>query len=353
MGRGDDEEGLTYAAAGVDVAAADDMVRGIAGLARATHGPGVLAGVGGFGALFSLKDALGALDDPVLVSGTDGVGTKLAVALATGRHDTIGVDLVAMCVNDILTAGAKPLFFLDYFSTGKLDPRVGEAVVTGIAEGCRRAGCALVGGETAELPGMYGAGAYDLAGFAVGVVERAEIIDGAGVAPGQSVIGVFSSGLHANGYSLARKVLLEHAGLALDAPLAPGAPETVADALLRPTDIYAEAVHALLSAERPRALAHVTGGGIPGNLPRVLPEGVVAELRRDAWTVPRVFERIRELGAVADAEMDRTFNMGVGLCAVVEDPAPALSAIEKAGLPAGVVGQIRGRAPGEPQVVYV
>lgn len=345
--------GLTYRDAGVDLDAADQMVDRISGLAASTRVPGVLAGVGGFGALFSLRDSLGVegLADPVLVSGTDGVGTKLKIAFATGRHDTVGIDLVAMCVNDILTAGARPLFFLDYFGTGRLSPEVGEAVVRGIAEGCRLAGCALVGGETAELPGMYAEGEYDLAGFAVGVVDRSKIVDGRSVAPGQSVVGVLSEGIHSNGLSLARKVLLEHAGLALAEPLADDDPTPLSDALLRPTAIYTAVVQALLDAERPHALAHITGGGLPGNLPRVLPRGVVAELDRSLWPVPRIFTRIQELGGVTQSEMDRTFNMGIGLAAVVDDPAAALSAIERAGGRAAVIGRIRAAEPGEPQVV--
>lgn len=349
-GRGE----VTYKDAGVDTDAADQLVSGIARRALATRVPGVLDGIGGFGALFSLRDSLGAdgLEDPVLVSGTDGVGTKLKVAFATGRHDTVGIDLVAMCVNDILTAGARPLFFLDYFGTGHLDPGVGEQVIAGIVEGCRQAGCALVGGETAELPGLYAEGEYDLAGFAVGVVDRKRIIDGQSVAPGQSVVGVLSEGIHSNGLSLARKVLLDVAGLALEGPLAHDDDTTVADALIQPTAIYSGVVSALLDAERPHALAHVTGGGLPGNLPRVMPEGVCAELHRNAWPVPRIFRRIAELGPVAEAEMDRTFNMGIGLVAIVDDAPAALAAIARAGARAAVLGTIRAAEPGEDPVVY-
>lgn len=345
---------IGYRDAGVDIDAADRLVGDYRDLAAKTRIPGVLSGVGGFGALFALRDAPGAdaLGDPVLVSGTDGVGTKLKVAFATGRHDTIGIDLVAMCVNDVLTSGARPLFFLDYFATGRLDPDVGRRVVAGIAEGCRQAGCALVGGETAELPGMYPDGEYDLAGFAVGVVDRSRIVDGAGCQPGHAIVGVASHGIHANGLSLARKVLLERAGLSFTDPLAPDDPTLVADALLRPTAIYAGVVAALLDGSRPLALAHITGGGIPGNLPRVLPDGLGAELFRDRWTVPRIFGRIAELGPMEPQEMDRTFNMGLGLLAVVEDPAAAVAVIERAGAEAAVVGHVVPWAEGAPRVVY-
>lgn len=343
--------GLTYKDAGVDIEAADRMVERISGTAGRTKIPGVLAGLGGFGALFSLKDALGELNDPVLVSGTDGVGTKLDVAFATGRHDTIGIDLVAMCVNDILTTGAKPLFFLDYFGTGHLEPEVGEKVVAGVAEGCLRSGCALVGGETAELPGMYEPGQYDLAGFAVGVVERDAIIDGKTVAEGQAVIGISSSGLHSNGYSLARKVLLEHAKLPLDGPLEEGGSVSLADAMLEPTVIYAKVIAALLAQSRPHALAHITGGGLPGNVPRVLPEPLCADLKRGSWQIPAIFRRIQELGGVAQAEMEKTFNMGIGLVAVVDDAEAAIAAVQGAGGTAQQIGTIRARANGEPGTV--
>ncbi|MCA9558916.1 MAG: phosphoribosylformylglycinamidine cyclo-ligase, partial [Myxococcales bacterium] len=252
---------ITYRDAGVDIDAGDDVVRRIGPHARSTHRPGVLGGLGGFGGLFALNDA-GRWRDPVLVSATDGVGTKLELAFHLDAHRTVGVDLVAMCVNDLVTCGAEPLFFLDYFATGHLAPAQAEDVVAGIADGCRQAGCALLGGETAELPGFYDAGKYDLAGFAVGAVERDAIIDGARVADGDVVLGVASSGLHSNGFSLARRVLPWQADRAL------------AEALLTPTRIYARAVAALRAAVDVRALAHITGGGLPGNLPRVLPDGL-------------------------------------------------------------------------------
>lgn len=335
-------DGLTYKDSGVDAELGDVFVERIKATVGRTHRPGVLAGVGGFASLFSLGDAVGPIEDPVLVSGTDGVGTKLKIAFATGRHHTIGIDLVAMCVNDVLTTGATPLFFLDYFGTGRLDAQVAEAVVDGIARGCELAGCALVGGETAELPGMYADGEYDLAGFAVGVVARAKIIDGSRVEPGDAVIGVASRGLHSNGYSLARKALLEVAKLPLEGE--------IADALLEPTAIYSAAARGLRETTALRALAHITGGGIEGNLPRVLPDGVVAVLDKGAWARPAIFDRIQEAGSIAESEMFKTFNMGLGLIAVVpeRDVDAALTALDRAGERGFAVGRIeRGAGPAE------
>ncbi len=324
---------VTYRDAGVDIDAGDDAVRRYGPLAAATRRPGVIGGLGGFGALFSLREA-GRWEDPVLVSATDGVGTKLELAFHTGRHDTVGIDLVAMCVNDLVTTGAEPLFFLDYFATGRLAPEQAAAVVEGVAEGCRQARCALVGGETAELPGFYGDGTYDLAGFAVGVVERAKIIDGSRVRPGDVVIGVASSGLHSNGYSLARRVLPWQED------------EALAGTLLTPTRIYVPAVLALLEVVEVRALAHITGGGLPGNLPRVLPEGCGAELDFAAWERPEVFARIATAGPVEEVEMARAFNLGVGLCAVVPeaDAERALATLHQAGERAWRIGRV---VPGE------
>ncbi len=324
---------ITYRDAGVDIDAGDDVVRRIGPHARSTHRPGVLGGLGGFGGLFALNDA-GRWRDPVLVSATDGVGTKLELAFHLDAHRTVGVDLVAMCVNDLLTCGAEPLFFLDYFATGRLAPAQAEDVVAGIADGCRQAGCALLGGETAELPGFYDAGKYDLAGFAVGVVERDAVIDGARVADGDVVLGVASSGLHSNGFSLARRVLPWQADRAL------------AEALLTPTRIYARAVAALRAAVDVRALAHITGGGLPGNLPRVLPEGLGACLDAASWMLPPIFARIAREGPVAVDELRRTFNLGVGLCAVVPaaEAGAAVAALEGAGESAWVLGRVQ---PGE------
>ncbi|WP_437599351.1 phosphoribosylformylglycinamidine cyclo-ligase [Sorangium sp. So ce590] len=331
---------VTYREAGVDIDAGDALVERIKRLAKPTRIPEVLGDVGGFAGLCMLP---GGLSEPVLVSGTDGVGTKLKVAFATGVHDTVGIDLVAMCVNDVVTVGARPLFFLDYFGTGKLDVDVGEAVVRGIAEGCKQAGCALIGGETAELPGMYAEGEYDLAGFAVGVVERSRILDGKRIAAGDAVIGVASSGLHSNGFSLARRVLEKEMGLRMSDRVDDlGA--TVGEALLTPTRIYARAITALLAAcgDAVRGLSHITGGGLPGNLPRVLPDGLGAQLDLGSYQRPAVFQVLQRGGPVEEAEMRRTFNLGVGLVAVVEKGAAdrAIEAFAGSGERAWVLGEV-------------
>ncbi|HWL88679.1 MAG TPA: phosphoribosylformylglycinamidine cyclo-ligase [Polyangiaceae bacterium] len=306
---------ITYRKAGVDIDAGDELVERIKPLARATRIAEVLEDVGGFAGMCRLPSGL---EDPVLVSGTDGVGTKLKVAFLTGVHDTIGFDLVGMCVNDVITTGARPLFFLDYFATGKLDVAVGEAVVRGIANACKEVGCALLGGETAELPGMYAAGEYDLAGFAVGVVSRKKIVDGARVAAGDVVLGLRSSGLHSNGYSLARHVLLEKMHLAPSDRPDGGGGSTVAEVLLHPTRLYARHVAALTADASIdlRAMGHITGGGLPGNLPRVLPEGLGVELQ-GSWTRPPVFDWIARGGPVEEHEMRRTFNLGIGFVVIV------------------------------------
>lgn len=331
---------ITYRQAGVDIDAGDALVDRIARLAKPTRIPEVLAGVGGFAGLCSLPTGL---VEPILVSGTDGVGTKLKVAFATGVHDTVGIDLVAMCVNDVITVGARPLFFLDYFGTGKLDVDVGEAVIRGVAEGCLRAGCALIGGETAELPGMYAPGEYDLAGFAVGVVERAKILDGKRITPGDSIIAVASSGLHSNGYSLARRVIEGEMRLSMVDHL-PALDVTVGEALLVPTRIYARAVAELLRAcgDDLRGLSHITGGGLPGNVPRILPDGLGAELDLSTYKRPAIFQVIQEGGPVEEAEMRRTFNLGVGLVVIVAKGADdrALEALRGAGEEAWVFGEV-------------
>ena len=339
---------VTYRDAGVDIEAGDALVDRIGPIARSTLGPEVLSGVGGFASLVGVPAGM---KDPVLVSGTDGVGTKLLVAQAAGRHSTIGIDLVAMCVNDVLCTGARPLFFLDYFACGRLDVGVAEEVIRGIAEGCRIAGCSLVGGETAELPGMYDPGEYDLAGFSVGVVERAEIIDGRDVRPGDAVIGLPSTGLHSNGYSLARKVLWEDPRRSLPDVL-PGTGRSLADVLLEPTRIYAEEILAVRRVARVKAIAHVTGGGLPGNVPRVLPRGTAAAIDRGSWKVPPVFEAIAACG-VPDDEMLRTFNMGVGMVLVVaaDDASRALDALGAGGLRGFAAGRIVERAGEEPTVI--
>ena len=306
----------TYKAAGVDIEAGDALVEAIKPLAASTERPGSLAGLGGFGAFFDPKAA--GFKDPILVAATDGVGTKLTVAAAVGRHDTVGIDLVAMCVNDLVVQGAEPLFFLDYYATGRLEPAAAQAVIAGITEGCRQAGCALIGGETAEMPGHYAPGDYDLAGFAVGAVERGQALTGAGVGPGDVVLGLASDGLHSNGFSLVRR-LIDSRGLSYDgpAPFAPG--QSLGEALLTPTRIY---VRACLEALRGpavqggvKALAHITGGGLTENLPRVLPAGLGATLRAD-WPRPAVFDWLAETGAVAQDEMFRTFNCGIGMAVV-------------------------------------
>jgi phosphoribosylformylglycinamidine cyclo-ligase len=283
-------------------------------LARRTYRPEVLGGIGAFASFVRVPAGYA---EPVLVSSTDGVGSKLKVAFLADRHDTVGIDLVAMGVNDVLVHGAEPLYFLDYIGTARVEPARIERVVAGIAEGCRRAGCALVGGETAELPDLYAPGEYDLAGFAVGVAERARLVDGASVKPGDVVLGLSSTGLHANGYSLARRIVFEVMRLTIDSVI-PGLGRTVADELLEPTRIYARPVLDLLRRGAGiRAMAHVTGGGITGNLPRVLPAGCRARVHRDAWAVPPIFRVLQEVGQVEDAEMFRTFNMGIGYLLVV------------------------------------
>ncbi|HSM91650.1 MAG TPA: phosphoribosylformylglycinamidine cyclo-ligase [Anaeromyxobacteraceae bacterium] len=333
---------LTYRDAGVDIDEGDRLVDLIKPLARPTLRPEVLAGIGGFGGLFALD--LKKWKEPVLVSGTDGVGTKLKVAFEADRHDTVGIDLVAMCVNDIAVVGAEPLWFLDYFATGKLSAEQGAAVVKGIAEGCRQAGCALIGGETAELPGFYAKGEYDLAGFSVGCVERSRIVDGKDVVPGDLVIGVASTGLHSNGYSLARKALMERYPLDHRFASIPG--KTLADLLLEPTRIYARQLLAVLEEVRLKSIAHITGGGLPGNVPRNLPDGTRAVLEERRWERPAVFDLIEREGQVPRDEMYRTFNMGLGLTLVVApgDEQAALAAVRAQGLEAWTVGAVEAGA---------
>ncbi|ABC81029.1 phosphoribosylformylglycinamidine cyclo-ligase [Anaeromyxobacter dehalogenans] len=336
---------LTYRDAGVDIDEGDRLVDLIKPHARPTLRPEVLGGIGGFGGLFALD--VKKYREPVLVSGTDGVGTKLKVAFAADRHDTVGIDLVAMCVNDIAVVGAEPLFFLDYYATGKLSAEQGAEVVKGIAEGCRQAGCALIGGETAELPGFYARGEYDLAGFAVGCVDRPRIVDGTRVARGDVVIGIASSGLHSNGFSLARKALLDR--YPLDHRFEGLGGRTLADALLEPTRIYAKDVLALLDQVPVRAFAHITGGGLPGNVPRTLPDGTRAVLEEKRWPRPAIFDVVEREGQVPRDEMYRTFNMGLGLVAVVApgDEAAAHAALRARGLEAWTVGAIEAGGPGE------
>ncbi len=342
--------GLTYKDAGVDLEAGDALVERIKPFAARTLRPEVVSGVGGFGGLFAIPP--GKYKEPVLVSGTDGVGTKLEIALAAGKHDTVGIDLVAMSVNDVLTSGAEPLFFLDYIATGRLDVDQATEVVKGIAEGCARAGCTLLGGETAEHPGAHG-NEYDLAGFCVGIVERSRILTGASIRPGDALVGLASSGVHSNGFSLVRRILSD-ARVALDARPPELGGKTVSEVLLEPTRIYVKDVLALLGAVEVKGLAHVTGSGLPGNVPRCLPDGTRAVLEAKAWPRPPVFDWLQRLGGVSEAEMDSTFNMGLGMVAVVPAAAvqPAIALLSARGVPAWAVGRIEA-STGEPTAVVV
>jgi phosphoribosylformylglycinamidine cyclo-ligase len=354
-------KGMTYAGSGVSIDAGDALVERIAPIARATYGPRVLAGVGGFSGFFSL-DYNSRLfrrnyRNPVLVASTDGVGTKLEVARLAGRHDTVGIDLVAMCVNDLAVCGAEPLFFLDYYATGRLDVEAATEVIRGIARGCELAGCALLGGETAEHPGTMEESRYDLAGFAVGVVERSRIIDGMRAVAGDTVLGIASSGLHSNGFSLVRKVVFEKLGLKVtDRVEELGM--SVAEALLTPTRIYAAALQRALSNYRikrvVKAIAHITGGGIVGNVPRVLPQHMSVEIRRSAWPIPPVFKWLQAAGDIEQAEMDRVFNQGLGMVMVVSPyyADAVMRGLEAAGETVYEVGRAV-RTPGRSEVVFV
>ena len=321
------EAGETYADAGVSIDAGEEAVARIKDKVRSTFRPEVIGDIGGFGGLFALD--IGRYRQPVLVSSTDGVGTKALVAQATDRFTTIGIDLVAMCVDDLVCQGAEPLFFLDYIAVGRLDPGHIEQLVEGVAEGCRQANCALVGGEMAEHPGAMEPGEFDLVGFAVGIAERDRLVTGQHVTPGDVLIGLPSPNLRSNGYSLARRVLLERAGLPLDGPAYPGAQHSLADELLSPSVIYSPAIAALLAGVDVHAVAHITGGGIPGNLNRVLPAGADAEVDRSTWEAPRIFGEIQRLGSVSDDEMAKVFNMGIGMVVVVPE-ADALRALDLA-----------------------
>jgi len=342
-----DKTTLTYRDAGVDIDAGDALVDRIKPIAKSTVRPGWLNNLGGFGALFEIPP--GRYQQPVLVSGTDGVGTKLKLALAMGKHDSIGIDLVAMCANDIIVQGAEPLFFLDYFASGQLQLDTATAVIEGIAEGCRQAGAALIGGETAEMPGMYAHNDYDLAGFCVGVVEKARIIDGTQVEPGQTIIGLASSGPHSNGYSLIRRII-DHAGADLNSDFN-GTP--LGEVLLTPTRIYVKPILALLEKVPVAAIAHITGGGLPGNVVRVLPDSTQARLQRDSWTAAPIFDWLQDRGNIEDAEMYRTFNCGVGMVVVVspQDAQQTLDTLTQAGETAMIIGSIEIRGGGDPVVI--
>jgi len=333
-------KGLSYRDAGVDIDAGDALVEAIKPFARRTMRPEVLAGIGGFGALCRIPKKY---KHPVLVSGTDGVGTKLKLAFQLDKHDTVGIDLVAMSVNDVLVQGAEPLFFLDYFACGKLEPGVATDVIKGIARGCELAGCALIGGETAEMPGMYPAGEYDLAGFCVGVVERARILDGKSIKPGDAILGLASSGPHSNGFSLIRKILERE----------PGA--SYIEQLFEPTRIYVKPVLKALKSGRIKGLAHITGGGLTGNVPRILPKKTRAVIRNGAWERPEVFQWLQRAGNVEEDEMHRVFNCGIGMVVVVApaDAKRATTALRAAGETVYEIGTIEKGPGGEPDCVVV
>ncbi|MBA4373527.1 MAG: phosphoribosylformylglycinamidine cyclo-ligase [Thermodesulfovibrio sp.] len=330
---------ITYKNSGVDIDEGDRFVDLIKPLVRKTFRPEVMTDIGSFGAFFKLAAKH---KNPVLVSGTDGVGTKLKIAFMADKHDTVGIDLVAMCVNDILTCGAEPLFFLDYFATGKLKPEKAAEVVEGIAAGCVEAGCALVGGETAEMPGFYEPGEYDLAGFAVGVADRKRLIDGKKICAGDAIIGIASSGIHSNGYSLVRKVLFDAHRMKLR-KVVPELGASLAEELLRPTRIYVKAFNALNKKIEIRGMSHITGGGIPGNLPRVFPRGLGAEIFVDSWPVLPVFEMVQRLGNVPEEDMRRTFNMGLGYMVIVksEDVKKALTILYRNDYESFYIGNIK------------
>ncbi len=340
---------IDYRASGVDIDAGNETVRRIRALAKSTFTPGVLSDIGSFGGLFGIDRAR--YQEPVLVASTDGVGTKLRVAFMTGRHDTVGADLVNHCVNDILVQGAEPLFFLDYLATGRLSPDVAEKVIEGVARGCRDNGCALLGGETAEMPGFYADGEYDIAGTIVGIVEKSNIVDGRSIVPGDAIIGLPSAGLHTNGYSLARSVMFDLCGFSAGT-LVPELGVTAGEALLWPHRSYLAAMRPLVSAGLVKGMAHITGGGITENLPRTLPKGCAAEIDRRSWTVPPIFTFLQKRGGIAEDEMLRAFNMGVGLIICVSHAAAsrALEMLKGAGEAPVVVGRV---VAGDRDVRYV
>ncbi|MBA37433.1 MAG: phosphoribosylformylglycinamidine cyclo-ligase [Sphingobium sp.] len=334
-----DNESYSYAKAGVDIAAGNALVRAIAPLAKATRRPGADAELGGFGGFFDLKAA--GYDDPLLVAANDGVGTKLKLAIDHGRHDGVGIDLVAMCANDLIVQGAEPLFFLDYYATGRLESGVAERVIAGIAEGCRQAGCALIGGETAEMPGMYADGDYDLAGFCVGAVERSKALTGNRVKPGDVLLGLASSGVHSNGYSLVRRLAADK-GWRLDRPALFDQDVLLIDALMAPTRIYVKSLLPLVRAGLVNALAHITGGGLLENIPRVLPEGAHAVIEADAWVQPRLMAFLQAQGHIEPEEMARTFNCGIGMVLAVDEAhvTAVTKALEDAGEAVFAIGAV-------------
>jgi phosphoribosylformylglycinamidine cyclo-ligase len=341
------QESLNYKSAGVDIAAGNELVERIKPIAARTSTAGVMSGLGGFGSMFELP--LDRYQNPILVSGTDGVGTKLKLAIDLGIHNTVGIDLVAMCVNDIIVQGAEPLFFLDYFATGKLDVDIAASVIEGIGKGCELAGAALVGGETAEMPGMYADGEYDLAGFCVGIVEKSKVLDGSKVSVGDKLIGIASSGPHSNGYSLIRKIIA-HSNSALTDPFDG---KTLGVALLEPTRIYVKSLLSLLDKVPVHAFAHITGGGLTENLPRVLPEGLNANIDLSSWTFPDIFLWLQEQGNVSQANMLTTFNCGVGMivCVAAEDENATIEVLEALGETVFVIGELV-ESEGKPEVSY-
>jgi phosphoribosylformylglycinamidine cyclo-ligase len=354
MATGGERQGapLTYSQAGVNIDAGNALVEAIKPLARSTRRAGAGADLGGFGGLFDLKAA--GFTDPVLVATNDGVGTKVKIAIETGRHDTIGIDLVAMCVNDLVVQGAEPLFFLDYYACGKLNPAVAEKVIAGVADGCRQAGAALIGGETAEMPGLYSAGDYDLAGFAVGAAERGRLLPRPDIGPGDAVIGIASSGVHSNGYSLVRRIVAD-SGIGWHRPAPFDAEHSLGAALLVPTRIYAKPVLAAMKATGAmKALAHITGGGLPENLPRVLPEGMATQINLDSIEVPPVFGWLAREGQIAEPEMLRTFNCGIGMVAVCarEKADELCRAFAAEGETAKVIGEMVPRGGGAQAVTF-
>jgi len=340
--------GLSYRDAGVDIDAANVAMKTVKQLVKRTFTAGVLQDIGSFGAMFSL-DTQG-MQEPVLVSSVDGVGTKLKLAFMSGKHDTVGIDIVSHCVNDILVQGARPLFFLDYLAVGKMEPQVVVDVVKGLTDGCLYAGCALIGGETAEMPDMYQPGEYDLAGTIVGVVDRSKIVDGSAINAGDAVIGIPSSGLHTNGYSLARKICFEVAGLEIHEPI-PGLGKTVAEALMVPHLSYAKLMQIVMKVVKVKGMAHITGGGITDNLPRVLPEGLSVEIDLQSWTIPPLFKYLQETGNVSPSEMLRTFNMGLGFLFVVPraQAEKALETVNLTGTDAFLVGEV---IEGDGEIAY-
>ncbi|MEI7994998.1 MAG: phosphoribosylformylglycinamidine cyclo-ligase [Methylococcaceae bacterium] len=342
------QESLNYKSAGVDIAAGNELVERIKPIAARTRTPGVMAGLGGFGSMFELP--LDRYQNPILVSGTDGVGTKLKLAIDLGIHNTVGIDLVAMCVNDIIVQGAEPLFFLDYFATGKLDVETAASVIEGIGKGCELAGAALVGGETAEMPGMYADGEYDLAGFCVGIVEKAKVLDGSKVKVGDKLIGITSSGPHSNGYSLIRKVI-EHSKSALSDSFNG---DTLGEALLKPTKIYVKSLLSLLEKVPVHAFAHITGGGLTENLPRVLPTGLNANIDLSSWVFPDIFLWLQKQGNVSQADMLTTFNCGIGMivCVAAEDEKSTIETLQASGETVFVIGELF-ESEGKPEVTYI